>query len=91
MSSEAKILPAIRRLYDAATDAEKWPAFLQELARSFGAGGAHVMRVQPREHALVGRQAELVAKILATPVWVHHSNRSTRPLIGPLGQLRHDQ
>jgi len=52
MSSEARILPAIRRLYDAATDAEKWPAFLQDLARGFGAGGAHIVRVQPHDHAL---------------------------------------
>lgn len=52
MSSETKVLPAIRRLYDAATDAEKWPAFLKELARSFDARGAHIVRVQPHDHAL---------------------------------------
>jgi DNA-binding CsgD family transcriptional regulator len=46
------ILPAIRRLYDAATDAEKWPAFLQELAHCFDGNGAHIIRVQPRERAL---------------------------------------
>jgi DNA-binding CsgD family transcriptional regulator len=52
MPSEAQILPAIRRLYDAATDAEKWPAFLQELARAFEAGGANIVRVHPRDHVL---------------------------------------
>jgi len=52
VSSEARILPTIRRLYDAATDAEKWPAFLQELARCFDADGAHIVRVQPHERAL---------------------------------------
>lgn len=52
MTSETRILPAIRRLYDAATDAEKWPAFLEELAQCFDAGGAHIVRVQPENHAL---------------------------------------
>jgi len=52
MTSQASILPAIRRLYDAATDAEKWPAFLQELARCLDANGAHIVRVQPHNHAL---------------------------------------
>jgi DNA-binding CsgD family transcriptional regulator len=52
MSSEVRILPAIRRLYDAATDADKWPAFLKELAGCFAADGAHILRVQPHEQAL---------------------------------------
>jgi DNA-binding CsgD family transcriptional regulator len=52
MTSEISILPAIRRLYDAATDADKWPAFLEEVARTFGAEGAHIVRVQPHEQAL---------------------------------------
>lgn len=45
-------MPAVRRLYDAATDGEKWPAFLQELARCFNGNAAHIVRVQPRERAL---------------------------------------
>jgi DNA-binding CsgD family transcriptional regulator/PAS domain-containing protein len=52
MTSHTDILPAIRRLYDAATDADKWPAFLEEVARTFGADGAHIIRVQPHEQAL---------------------------------------
>ena len=52
MNCEVRILPAIRRLYDAATDAEKWPAFLKELAWCFDADGAHIVRVQPHERAL---------------------------------------
>src|SRR5262245_24889210 len=52
MMSQIDILPTIRRLYDAATDADKWPAFLEELARTFGAVGAHLVRVQPHEQAL---------------------------------------
>jgi len=52
MTSEASILPAIRYLYDAATDADKWPAFLQELALCFDAKGAHIVRVHPRDHVL---------------------------------------
>jgi DNA-binding CsgD family transcriptional regulator len=46
------LLPVIRRLYESATDADRWPAFLEELARSFVAQGAHILRVQPHEQAL---------------------------------------
>jgi DNA-binding CsgD family transcriptional regulator len=52
MGSSINLLPAIRRLYDAATDAEKWPAFLEELAGAFDAAGAHILRANPRERAL---------------------------------------
>jgi len=52
MTRETRILPAIRRLYDAATDAEKWPIFLEEVARAFDANGVHFFRFQPTEHAL---------------------------------------
>jgi DNA-binding CsgD family transcriptional regulator len=52
MSGEAKILPVVRRLYEAATDAERWPAFLEELARAFNGKGAHIVRVNPSEHVL---------------------------------------
>jgi len=37
VANPAKILPAIRHLYDAAIDAEKWPVFLKELAAAFEA------------------------------------------------------
>jgi DNA-binding CsgD family transcriptional regulator len=47
-----KILPAIRPLYQAATDADKWPVFLKELSRCFDADGAHIVRVQPHERVL---------------------------------------
>ncbi len=46
--SQIDILPTILRLYDAATDADKWPAFLEELARAFGAEGAHIWSVCSR-------------------------------------------
>jgi DNA-binding CsgD family transcriptional regulator len=49
---EIDILPVIRRLYDAATDADKWPAFLEELARAFTADGSHIVRAQPNQRAL---------------------------------------
>ncbi len=52
MPAEINILPAIRRLYDAATDAAKWPAFLEELADGFNAAGAHILRVHPSLRAL---------------------------------------
>src|SRR5262245_25167688 len=52
MTTEIKICPSLQRLYDAATDAEKWPAFLQELARCFDSKGAHIVRVHPRDHVL---------------------------------------
>jgi DNA-binding CsgD family transcriptional regulator len=52
MVTESRILPVIRRLYDAAIDAEKWPAFLKELASCFDAEGSHLLRVQPNERAL---------------------------------------
>ena len=52
MSSEARILPAIRCLYDAATDAAKWTGFLKELARCFNADGANLIRVNPEDQAL---------------------------------------
>jgi DNA-binding CsgD family transcriptional regulator/PAS domain-containing protein len=52
MIAEISILPAIRSLYDAVTDAGKWPAFLKELAACFGGNGAHFLRVQPQAQAL---------------------------------------
>jgi DNA-binding CsgD family transcriptional regulator/PAS domain-containing protein len=52
MTIRIDICPAIRRLYEAATDAGKWPAFLEELARCFGGKGAHIVRVNPRDHVL---------------------------------------
>jgi len=52
MPSEARILPAIRCLYDAATDAAKWTGFLQEIARCFDAEGANIIRVNPEVQAL---------------------------------------
>jgi len=47
-----RLLPAIRRLFDAAIDAEKWPVFLKELAAAFAAKGSHIVRVQPHEKTL---------------------------------------
>src|SRR5262245_56501029 len=52
MTIRIDICPAIQRLYEAATDAGKWPAFLEELARCFGGKGAHIVRVNPRDHVL---------------------------------------
>jgi hypothetical protein len=52
MSAAINSSSAIRRLYDAATDACKWPVFFRELARCFGADGAHIVRVQPYERTL---------------------------------------
>jgi DNA-binding CsgD family transcriptional regulator/PAS domain-containing protein len=52
MTNRSDICPAIRRLYEAATDAGQWPAFLEELARCFGGKGAHIVRVNPRDHVL---------------------------------------
>jgi DNA-binding CsgD family transcriptional regulator len=52
MLDERRVLAAIHRLYDAATDAGKWAAFLQEMASAFDANGAHLLRVNPRQQAL---------------------------------------
>jgi DNA-binding CsgD family transcriptional regulator len=52
MTNRVDIGPTIRRLYEAATDAGKWLAFLQELARCFDGKGAHIVRVNPRDHVL---------------------------------------
>ena len=52
MAARIDILPAIHRLYKAATDAAKWPMFVEELARRFHAKGAHIIRVHPRDHVL---------------------------------------
>jgi DNA-binding CsgD family transcriptional regulator/PAS domain-containing protein len=52
MTCQPDILPTIRRLYDAATDSDKWPAFLAELTRAFAADGGHIVRAQPHERAL---------------------------------------
>jgi len=52
MPGEARILPAIRCLYGAATDAAKWAGFLEELARCFEANGSNIIRVNPEEQAL---------------------------------------
>ena len=51
-ANSAKILPAIRHLYDAAIDAQRWPDFLKELAGAFEAKGSQIVRVQPRESVL---------------------------------------
>jgi DNA-binding CsgD family transcriptional regulator/PAS domain-containing protein len=48
----ARLLPAVHKLFDAVTDAEKWAPFLAELAACFDAKGAHIVRVQPKEKAL---------------------------------------
>jgi DNA-binding NarL/FixJ family response regulator len=48
----AGLLPTVRKLLDAATDADKWLPFLQELAACFRAKGAHIVRVQAQEKAL---------------------------------------
>ena len=52
MIAEVSILSAIRCLYDAVTDAEKWPIFLKELAACFKGNGAHLVRVQPNEQMM---------------------------------------
>lgn len=52
VADAAKILPAIRHLYDTAIDGNKWPVFLKELAAAFEAKGSQVVRVQPRETML---------------------------------------
>jgi len=52
MSDVARLLPVIRCLYEAATDAGKWLAFLKELAGCFEAKGAHMVRVHPTERVL---------------------------------------
>ncbi|HEY1245276.1 MAG TPA: helix-turn-helix transcriptional regulator [Hyphomicrobiaceae bacterium] len=48
----ARLLPAVHKLFDAVTDAEKWAPFLAELAACFDAKGAQIVRVQVRERAL---------------------------------------
>src|SRR5215510_6665860 len=48
----SKLLPVIHRLFDAVTDADKWAAYLRELASYFDANGAQIVRVQPHEKAL---------------------------------------
>lgn len=66
-ASDRDFLSAIRCLYDAATDAEKWPAFLKQLAATFEAHGAHIVRVQPRDKllnfsALYGYEEEVLQR-----------------------------
>lgn len=51
-SDAARILPAIRVLYAAAIDGNRWPEFLQTITVAFDAKSAHVIRVQPRDAAL---------------------------------------
>ncbi len=48
----ARILPAIRKLYAAAADGQRWPEFLETLAQGFDAKGAQVVRVHPSAVAL---------------------------------------
>jgi DNA-binding CsgD family transcriptional regulator len=52
MDAKPNIVSVVPRLYEAATDAGKWPVFLEELARCFGGNGAHLVRVSPRDLVL---------------------------------------
>lgn len=61
----ARILPVIGKLYDAAVDGTRWPAFLREMTIAFASTGAQVVRVQPRNgllnfSALYGYDAHLL-------------------------------
>jgi len=52
MTDAARLLPIIRCLYEAATDAGKWLAFLKELASCFEGNGAQIVRVHPSKRVL---------------------------------------
>lgn len=47
-----RILPVISKLYDAAIDGTRWPAFLREMTIAFASKGAQIVRVQPRNSLL---------------------------------------
>jgi DNA-binding CsgD family transcriptional regulator/PAS domain-containing protein len=49
---DRRIFACITALYDAAIDSEKWPNFLRQVARTFGAKGAQIVRVRPDDELL---------------------------------------
>jgi len=49
MHSTKNVLDVIGHLYDATTDMDKWPVFLENLAEAFGATETHILHFDPRE------------------------------------------